>query len=83
MEYNKDKVDDVTLALLYLVMWDEDEYGTKAWKEFDWDTLGRLYEKGYISNPKSKSKSVLVTPEGCKLAEELFAKFFVDDRPVH
>jgi hypothetical protein len=33
MEFNKDKVDDYTLALLFLVMHDENEYGARAWKK--------------------------------------------------
>ena len=48
MNYDKDKVDEVTLGLL----------------------------KGYIENPVSKAKSVLVTPEGCKKARGLFEKHF-------
>jgi hypothetical protein len=76
MEYDKDKVDEVTLALLYLVTHDEDEYGARAWKGFDWDTMNRLHEKGFIGNPVSKAKSVIVTREGCKKAEELFEKHF-------
>jgi hypothetical protein len=32
MEYDKDKVDEVTLALLHLVMHDEDENGARASK---------------------------------------------------
>ena len=60
MEYDKDKVDEVTLALLYLVMHDEDEYGAKAWKGFDWDTMNRLHERGFIGNPVGKTKSVVV-----------------------
>ena len=35
MEYDKDKVDEITLALLYLVMHDESEHGARAWKGFD------------------------------------------------
>jgi hypothetical protein len=77
MEYDKDKVDEVTLALLYLVMHDENEYGAKAWKGFDWDTMNRLHEKGFIGNPVGKAKSVAVTPEGCKRAKDLFEKHFV------
>jgi hypothetical protein len=77
MEYDKDKVDEVSLALLYLVMHDEDEYGARAWKGFDWDTMNRLHEKGFIGNPVGKTKSVVVTPEGCKRAKELFEKHFV------
>ena len=77
MEYDKDKVDELTLALLYLVIHDEDEYGARAWKGFDWDTMNRLYEKGFIGNPISKAKSVTVRPEGCKKAKELFEKYFL------
>jgi hypothetical protein len=75
MTYNKDKVDEITLALLNLVMTKGRE-GTRAWKGFDWETMNRLHEKGYISNPKSKAKSVAVSDEGARLAEKLFKKFF-------
>ncbi|MBE9504106.1 MAG: hypothetical protein IME96_08015 [Proteobacteria bacterium] len=75
MEFDKDKVDEMTLALLYLVMWDE-KIGSSAWKGFDWEAMNRLHEKGYIGNPGGKAKSVGVTPEGRKKAEELFKKHF-------
>jgi hypothetical protein len=29
----------------------------RTWKGFDWDTLDRLYEKGWIFDPKNKAKS--------------------------
>ena len=77
MEYDRDKVDEVTIALLYLVMHDENEYGARAWKGFDWDTMNRLHDKAFIGNPVSKAKSVTMTPEGCKKAKELFQKYFV------
>lgn len=76
MEYDKDKVDEMTMALLYLVMWREDDVLGRAWKGFDWETMDRLHEKGWISNPKGKAKSVAVTPAGLKMAEELFLKNF-------
>lgn len=76
MEYDQDKVDQVTLALLYLVMHEESEYGARAWKGFDWGTMDRLHEKGFIGSPVNKAKSVVVTPEGCKRAKELFEKYF-------
>jgi hypothetical protein len=80
MEYDKGKVDEYTLALLFLVMHDENEHGARAWKGFDWDTMNRLHEKRFIGNPVSKAKSVVVTPEGYnKRAKELFEKFFVTD----
>jgi hypothetical protein len=79
METDKNKVDEVTLALLYLVMWEERGLGTRAWKGFDWATMDRLYEKGLIGDPKGKAKSVSVTPEGRKMAEELFKKHFCNE----
>jgi Domain of unknown function (DUF6429) len=75
MEYDQDKVDEVVLALLTSAMV-EDRYGVSAWKDHDWDALDRLHEKGYISNPKTKAKSVVMTEEGAKRAKELFAKHF-------
>jgi hypothetical protein len=76
MEFNKNRVDDYTLALLFLVMHDEGEHGARAWKGFDWDTMNRLHEKGFIGNPVGKAKSVAVTPQGCKRARELFEAYF-------
>ncbi len=60
MEYDKDKVDEMVLALLFLTMFDEGQYGTGAWKGHDWDAMERLHAKSYISDPKSKAKSVVV-----------------------
>lgn len=75
MAYNRERVDEITLALLYLVM-HSDRDGARAWKGFDWDTMNRLHEKGYISNPKGKAKSVAFSGDGARLAEELFKKHF-------
>ncbi len=76
MEYDIDKIDDVVLALLTLTMHDHSEFGDRAWKGHDWTVLNRLHEKGYIGDPKSKSKSVVVTPVGVQRARELFDQFF-------
>jgi hypothetical protein len=75
MEYDKDKVDEMILALLYLTTF-KDGIAFRAWKGLDWDSLDRLHEKGYISNPKSKGKSVTLSEEGAKLSGELFKKHF-------
>ena len=75
MEYDKDKVDEIILALLWLTMFDEG-YAVRAWKGHNWEHLDRLHEKGYIDNPKSKAKSVIVTEKGKKRAEELFNRYF-------
>ena len=73
MEYDKDKVDEMVLALLFLTMHDG---GTRAWKGMDWDAMNRLHDKGYIGNPKTKAKSVPLSEKGAKLSEELFKKHF-------
>jgi len=77
---NTDKIDDYTLALLYLVTWERQEgLGARAWKSFDWDTMDRLHEKGHISDPKGKAKSVIMTEDGLKRSKELFQKFFAEE----
>ena len=79
MEYDEDKIDDFTLALLYLVAHEREEgYGARAWKGFDWETLNRLHDKGYISNPVGKAKSVTMTEEGFLKAKALFEKHFTN-----
>ncbi len=55
MEYDKDKVDGMVLALLYLTMFDEDEDGALAWKSRDWDAMDRQHQKGYISDKEVRS----------------------------
>jgi Mn-dependent DtxR family transcriptional regulator len=51
----------------------------RAWKGHDWDALNRLHQKGYISNPASKAKSVVFTDKGWREAERLFKKFYARD----
>jgi hypothetical protein len=75
MEYDKEKVDEMVLALLYLTTFEE-KFGCRTWKGMDWDAMNRLHEKGYISDPKTKAKSVILSEEGTKLSEELFKKHF-------
>ncbi|HMK74970.1 MAG TPA: DUF6429 family protein [Thermodesulfobacteriota bacterium] len=80
MNYDKDKIDEYTLALLCLVVHQRDEgFGARVWKGFDWDTMNRLHEKGYISNPIGKAKSVGMTEEGFLKAKELFERHFTKD----
>ena len=75
MEINEEKIDEVVLALLYL-NFHGDHGAVRAWKSFDWDAMDRLHKKGFISDPKSKAKSVVVTEDGQKIAQELFEKYF-------
>jgi len=77
MKYDLDKVDEMTLALLYLVTTDrEDGLGARAWKGFHSDTINRRQEKGWLDDPKTKAMSLYVTEEGFKKSEQLFLKNF-------
>ena len=75
MEIDKEKVDEITLALLYLTTF-KDKHGLRAWKSHDWDVLNRLHESGYIHDPVSKAKSVMLTDEGAVRSKLLFEKHF-------
>jgi len=75
MEYDTTKLDEVVLALLYFNA-HSDHGVTRAWKGFDWDTLDRLHAQGFVSDPKSKAKSVVLSEEGARRAEELFRRYF-------
>ena len=74
-EIDTNKIDEATLALLFLSM-HSDGGLARAWKGIDWEVMDRLYEKGYILDPKNIAKSVVVTKEGEEKSEELFNKLF-------
>jgi hypothetical protein len=72
MEYDRGKVDEMVLALLWLTRAGD----CRAWKSLDWDAMERLHENGYISNPRTKAKSVAFTEDGERRARELFEQHF-------
>ena len=73
MEYDEDKIDEMVLALLWLGLHED----CRAWKGHDWDAMDRLHAKGYISDPQSKAKSVVLTEEGERRSRELFERHFI------
>ncbi len=79
MDYDTDKIDQTVLALLSLTLHDTTEFGGRAWKGHDWDVLNRLHEKGWISDPVSKSKSVVLTPEAIEESKRLFDQLFKNE----
>ena len=78
MEYNRDKVDEATLALLYLGLTRTPD-GGRAWKGFDLQALTRLHQKGWIAEPKVKDFNLHVTPSGVEKAAALFKANFQTD----
>jgi len=72
MEIDTERVDAAVLALLLLGLHDD----CRVWKGFDWDAMERLHKKGFIADPVGKAKSVILTEEGQREAERLFAQMF-------
>ena len=75
MKIDWEKVEEMTLALMHLTTFEEGGE-TRSWKGHDWDVLNRLHEKGWISNPASKTKSVVLTEAGRELSEKLLRTNF-------
>lgn len=72
MELDTDKIDQAVLALLALGRHE----GNRVWKAFDWESMGRLHEKGYITDPVDKAKSVILTEDGARESERLLRALF-------
>ncbi len=72
MKYDDNLIEDAVLALLATFSSGDGN----AWKGFDFETMNRLYEHGFISNPVSKNKSIWLAAEGLErgrqIADELF-----------
>ena len=72
---NQKKLAEAALAILCLTL-HGDGYGSRAWKGMDWELTELMYKNGWIQDPKGKAKSVVVTEEGEKKAEEFLRKHF-------
>lgn len=67
-------IEDLTLLLIYLCSWEEevvpDSTIRRAWKGYLFDVLDTLEDQGYI-NQTRRAKSVTLTEEGIRRAQEL------------
>ena len=72
---DKDKLAEAALGLLSLTL-----HGSpltpRVWKGMDWDLLALLHERGWIADPRSKARSVALTPEGNALADDVLISHF-------
>ncbi|BCS52940.1 hypothetical protein GSbR_09240 [Geobacter sp. SVR] len=71
-EYDTEKIDECVLALLQLTLHD----GNRAWKGTDFEVMDRLFEQGYILDPRNRNKAVVLTEKGLERSKELFAGLF-------
>jgi hypothetical protein len=76
MAFNRERAGDLVLALMQLTLHDEN----RAWKSYDWDVMNDLCERGLISDPRSKAKSVVLTADGLERSREMYSKY-LDDAP--
>ena len=71
-DIDSDRLAEAALAILSLTL-----HGNgRVWKGLDWELMDLLHEKGWIVDPRSKAKSVVLTEEGEQLAAEFLQKHF-------
>ncbi|MDV3429607.1 MAG: DUF6429 family protein [Bacillota bacterium] len=84
-----DKIDpekamkELTMLLMYLSRFNEgSRFSTSmdmAWKGYDYDIINELDEEDYIRQGSRRSKSVAITEDGIKLAQNLMKKYNIAD----
>ena len=72
MSYDQAKIEDAVLALLAAFSFD----GGRAWKGFDFDVMDHLHARGFIEDPKRKTKSVWLTAEGLERGHSIAKQIF-------
>jgi hypothetical protein len=71
-DLDEDFLAEAALALMSLTR----HAGDRVWKQYPWELTDRLFALGYITDPKSKAKSVRLTPEGSAHAERVLREQF-------
>jgi hypothetical protein len=74
MDIDGDKLEQIVLALFQMNLFDDS--GRRAWKSLPWSVMDTLHQKGYITDPATKNKSVRLSEEGARLSKELFERLF-------
>jgi hypothetical protein len=72
--YNDDAIMHSALALLQLSLGEPGE--GRAWKGLPFSVLDRLFEQGFIEDPRSAAKSVVVTDRGLNACGEAARELF-------
>ena len=72
MDYDQDKIDELVLALLGALEFDN----WRAWKRLDFAAMDRLFDKGFISQPRGRAESVHLTEEGLRRGKLLASRYF-------
>lgn len=79
----KKAMKELTMILMYLSRFNEGNcFGSSmnmAWKGYDFDIINELDEEDYIKQSSYRSKSVAITEEGIKLAQNFMNKYNIID----
>lgn len=71
-------MDELTLILLYLTSWKETDTLRASWRNYDFDALDRLEEKGPVIRRSRGAKPVLLPEESIETVERLMRKYGVE-----
>jgi len=71
-DLDKDRLAEAALAILSLTLHDNG----RVWKGLDWDLMDLLHERGWLVDPQTRAKSVVLTEDGERLAREFLRKHF-------
>jgi len=77
----EEKIKELTLQLLYLTSWKEDDLPVgmrRSWKGYPFDVLNEFTDKDYIRG-SYKSKSVYLTEAGIEEAKRLLNEYGIND----
>ena len=74
---------ELTMLLMYLSRFNEGSRFSAsmdmAWKGYDYEIINELDEEDYIRQGSHHSKSVAITKDGIKLAQNLMEKYNIAD----
>ena len=73
----EEKIKELSLLLLYLTSWKENDLPgemRRSWKGYPFDILNELTDEDLLRG-STRSKSVYLTEDGIKKAEELMKKY--------
>jgi len=77
----KNTIKELTLMLMYLTSWKENEFGMeylRTWKGYDFDILNEMTDEDLIDGTYH-SKSAYIKEKGERLAKELLKKYGIEN----
>ncbi len=75
MQFDEQKIEDAVLALLSVFASAQGQ----VWKKYDFAVMDALFEKGLISDPKTRAQSIVLTAVGEERGRQLAVQLFSPD----